>query len=42
MRPSAGVRISYNNLTVEDSDGLVGGSSSQREKVRPHKQWSQM
>ena len=35
-RPAAGVR------TIFFTDELVGGSETQREKVRPMKQWSQM
>ena len=36
-RPSAGVKV-----TVADTSTLIGGSDSQREKVRPEKLWSQM
>lgn len=42
MRPSGGVSIRYSNMSLEEQDELVGGSPEQREKVRPHKQWSQM
>ena len=39
QRPSGGVTIKYG---PGDMDNLQGGSESQRAKVRPMKQWSQM
>jgi len=39
QRPSGGVGVNYSSGIMDD---LQGGSESQRAKVRPMKQWSQM